>query len=51
MPSMPRISRAANCRNIAQATARIPVIGTDQEARTDAFVRVLEFLKLHLESN
>ena len=29
----------------------IPVIGTDQEARKDAFVRVLEFLKLHLESN
>jgi dienelactone hydrolase len=30
---------------------RIPLIGTDQEARADAFPRVLEFLKLHLESN
>jgi dienelactone hydrolase len=29
----------------------IPVIGTDKEARADAFPRVLEFLKLHLESN
>jgi dienelactone hydrolase len=29
----------------------IPVIGTDREARADAFVRVLEFLKLHLEAN
>jgi dienelactone hydrolase len=28
-----------------------PVVGTDREARADAFVRVLEFLKLHLESN
>jgi dienelactone hydrolase len=30
---------------------RIPVIGTDPEARADAFPRVLEFLKLHLQSN
>jgi dienelactone hydrolase len=30
---------------------RIPLIGTDPEARADAFPRVLEFLKLHLESN
>jgi dienelactone hydrolase len=30
---------------------RIPVIGTDKEARADAFPRVLEFLKLRLESN
>jgi dienelactone hydrolase len=30
---------------------RIPVVGTDREARADAFPRVLEFLKLHLESN
>jgi dienelactone hydrolase len=29
----------------------IPVIATDREARFDAFVRVLEFLKSHLESN
>jgi dienelactone hydrolase len=29
----------------------IPVVGTDKEARADAFPRVLEFLKLHLESN
>ena len=29
----------------------VPVIGTDKEARADAFPRVLEFLKLHLESN
>jgi dienelactone hydrolase len=29
----------------------VPVIGTDKDARTDAFPRVLEFLKLHLESN
>jgi dienelactone hydrolase len=29
----------------------IPVIGTDKDARADAFARVLSFLKLHLESN
>jgi dienelactone hydrolase len=29
----------------------IPVVGTDKEARADAFPRVLEFLKLRLESN
>jgi dienelactone hydrolase len=29
----------------------IPVIGTDRDARTDAFPRVLEFLKLQLETN
>jgi dienelactone hydrolase len=29
----------------------IPVVGTDKEARADAFPRVLEFLKLHLDSN
>ena len=28
-----------------------PLIGTDKEARADAIPRVLEFLKLHLESN
>jgi len=29
----------------------VPVIGTDREARADAFVRVLEFLKARLEAN
>jgi dienelactone hydrolase len=29
----------------------MPVIGTDRDARADAFPRVLDFLKLHLESN
>ena len=29
----------------------IPVIATDRAARFDAFVRVLEFLKSHLETN
>jgi dienelactone hydrolase len=29
----------------------VPVIGTDRQARADAFSRVLEFLKLHLEAN
>jgi dienelactone hydrolase len=29
----------------------VPVIGTDPEARADAFARVLEFLKAHLEAN
>jgi dienelactone hydrolase len=29
----------------------IPVVATDREARFDAFVRVLEFLKSHLETN
>ena len=29
----------------------MPVIGTDKDARADAFRRVLEFLKLHLDSN
>jgi dienelactone hydrolase len=29
----------------------VPVIGTDNDARADAFPRVLEFLKPHLESN
>jgi dienelactone hydrolase len=30
---------------------RIPLTGTDKDARADAFPRVLEFLKLRLESN
>jgi dienelactone hydrolase len=29
----------------------VPVIATDREARADAFVRVLDFLKHHLETN
>lgn len=29
----------------------VPVIATDRDARADAFVRVLEFLKSHLEVN
>ena len=29
----------------------VPVIGTDNEARADAFPRVLEFLKTHLDQN
>jgi hypothetical protein len=29
----------------------IPVMETNREARADAFPRVLEFLKLHLEAN
>jgi dienelactone hydrolase len=29
----------------------VPVIGTDKEARADAFARVLQFMKHHLESN
>jgi hypothetical protein len=29
----------------------IPVIATDRAARADAFLRVLEFLKLRLETN
>jgi dienelactone hydrolase len=28
---------------------QVPVIGTDQAARADAFARVLEFLKMHLD--
>ncbi|MEA2895372.1 MAG: hypothetical protein QOJ84_987 [Bradyrhizobium sp.] len=29
----------------------VPAIGTDRQARADAFPRVLEFPKRHLESN
>jgi hypothetical protein len=29
----------------------MPVIGTDKDARADAFPRVLDFLKLRLETN
>jgi hypothetical protein len=50
MPSMrglPRTELPA-CRT---GDGRIPVIGTDNDVRADAFPRVLEFLELHLESN
>jgi hypothetical protein len=33
------------------ASGPMPLIGTDPEARADAFPRVLDFLKLHLEQN
>jgi dienelactone hydrolase len=46
-PNLPRMELPAY-RN---GNGPIPVIGTDKEARTDAFARVLEYLKLHLESN
>jgi dienelactone hydrolase len=46
-PNLPRTELPAY-RN---GDAPVPVIGTDNEARADAFPRVLEFLKLHLESN
>jgi dienelactone hydrolase len=46
-PNLPRTELPAYRNGDAPA----PVIGTDKEARADAFVRVLEFLKLHLESN
>jgi dienelactone hydrolase len=46
-PNLPRTELPAY-RN---GNGPVPVIGTDNEARADAFPRVLEFLKLHLESN
>jgi dienelactone hydrolase len=46
-PNLPRTELPAY-RN---GNGPIPVIGTDKEARADAFARVLEFLKTHLESN
>jgi dienelactone hydrolase len=46
-PNLPRTELPAY-RN---GDGPVPVIGTDREARADAFPRVLEFLKLHLESN
>jgi dienelactone hydrolase len=46
-PGLPRTELPAY-RN---GNGPIPVIGTDKEARADAFPRVLEYLKLHLESN
>jgi dienelactone hydrolase len=35
----------------ALAYGPVPVIRTDRQARADAFPRVLEFLKMHLQSN
>jgi dienelactone hydrolase len=46
-PGLPRTELPAY-RN---GNGPIPVIGTDKDARSDAFPRVLEFLKLHLEGN
>jgi dienelactone hydrolase len=46
-PNLPRTELPA----YRTGNGPIPVIGTDKEARADAFPRVLEFLKLHLESN
>lgn len=46
-PSLPRTELPA----YRMADGTIPVIGTDERARADAFSQVLEFLKLRLESN
>jgi dienelactone hydrolase len=46
-PGLPRTELPA----YRTGTGPVPVIGTDEAARADAFPRVLEFLKLHLESN
>jgi dienelactone hydrolase len=46
-PNLPRTELPA----YRSGNGAIPVIGTDAEARADAFPRVLEFLKLRLESN
>jgi dienelactone hydrolase len=46
-PGLPRTELPA----YRTGNGSIPVIGTDKDARADAFPRVLEFLKLHLDSN
>jgi dienelactone hydrolase len=46
-PTLPRIELPA----YRAGNGPVPVIGTDTQARADAFTRVLEFLKRHLESN
>ncbi len=46
-PNLPRTELPA----YRSGDGPVPVIGTDNEARADAFARVLEFLKLRLESN
>jgi dienelactone hydrolase len=46
-PNLPRTELPA----YRTGNGPVPVIGTDKEARADAFPRVLEFLKMRLESN
>jgi dienelactone hydrolase len=46
-PNLPRTELPA----YRSGNGPVPVIGTDQEARADAFPRVLEFLKRHLDAN
>jgi dienelactone hydrolase len=46
-PNLPRTELPA----YRTGNGPVPVIGTDEQARADAFSRVLEFLKLHLDSN
>ncbi len=46
-PNLPRTELPA----YRTGNGPIPVIGTDRQARADAFPRVLEFLKRHLQSN
>jgi hypothetical protein len=46
-PNLPRTELPA-CRI---GNGPVPAIGTDTEASADAFPRVLEFLKRHLQSN
>jgi dienelactone hydrolase len=46
-PNLPRTELPA----YRLGNGAVPVIGTDLEARADAFPRVLEFLNRHLESN
>jgi dienelactone hydrolase len=46
-PNLPRTELPA----YRSGNGPVPVIGTDEQARADAFSRVLEFLKLHLDSN
>jgi dienelactone hydrolase len=46
-PDLPRTELPA----YRLGNGQVPVIGTDRQARADAFPRVLESLKLHLQSN
>ena len=46
-PNLPRTELPA----YKSASGPMPLIGTDPEARADAFPRVLDFLKVHLEQN
>jgi dienelactone hydrolase len=45
-PNLPRTELPAYA-----VGTEVPVIGTDRQARADAFARVREFLKLHLQTN